>query len=95
MYLRLCMNIAFSLLRLSQKFMNPSLPAVAIRLLGASSTRSKHVTPVFTFWMMPSGKTCSVVGSRNRSESSEEMTANWSVFQYVRGSWRGDVERIL
>lgn len=90
---RLSISRAFCRVLLSQNRILPSLPAVATTLLGASFARSRHVTLSFTFLITPEADRFD--GSRNRSESSDDIMANWSSFEYVSGSCRGAVEMIL
>lgn len=77
-YARISMVMAFCLLLLSQSCTSPSLPAVATMSPPGSFPRSKHVTLSFTPRITPLELRLS--GSKKWSESSDEMTASWSVF---------------
>jgi len=81
------------MVRLSQKRIRPSLPAVAYTCPSLSN-RSRHVTLLFTFLSSPFGDNLNDV-SKKRRESSEEIAASSLVSAYEMESYLRAVESIL
>jgi len=82
------------MVRLSQKRIRPSLPAVAYTCPSLSN-RSRHVTLLFTFLSSPFGDSLSEDVSKKRRESSEEIAASSLVSAYEMESYLRAVESIL